>query len=235
MTPDENAKKYGAEYPAAITTGAVRLPLLKEARFWRDFGVPQRTHRISRFMDGSASMTLAQLEQEWPGWSDGDRLGFCGACNWLHPQADFPAMLRFVMQAGGPDEWAAIALSIATYLQQDEAFGFLSQALGSVEVGDPGSANLGQALARTRHPAAEAILRRQLAELWQREMLWEPDDFINWEAFVATCTIQHLIDLGAAPADFADQVRRLADHICARNRDSCRNFLGKHYEWLGSG
>jgi hypothetical protein len=70
--------------------------------------------------------------------------------------------------------------------------------------------------------------------VWSHPTLWDAADFINWVGFDATTCIAHLIELGASPSDFTEQVRRLSEHVCAHNRKSCRNFLSKHYSWLGS-
>ena len=78
----------------------------------------------------------------------------------------------------------------------------------------------------------QRVLRTHLSALWSHPSLWDDDEFINWIAYGATCSIEHLIDVGARPGDFADHVRQLAKHACAGNRDSCRNFLSKHYSWL---
>jgi len=40
--------------------------------------------------------------------------------------------------------------------------------------------------------------------------------------------------LGAPASDFAEQVRKLSEHVCSGNRKSCRKFLSKHYSWLKS-
>jgi hypothetical protein len=76
------------------------------------------------------------------------------------------------------------------------------------------------------------LLRAHLAALWSHPALWDHDDFINWVGFDATTCIAHLVELGAPSSDFTEQVRRLSEHVCSGNRDSCRNFLSKHYSWL---
>src|SRR2546426_756591 len=151
-------------------------------------------------------------------------------CSWLHEQPDFPEMVRFIMQHGSPDEWSAAALHAASQLPQDEAFDILFRALRTVELGH--ASNLTQAIAKTKHPSADATLHRHLDAVWEHPALWNNADFINWLAFEATTCITHLIELGASPEDFVAQVRRLSWHVCSHNRDSCRNFLSKHYSWL---
>ncbi len=232
MNITELIRRYGDEYPAAVVSDGIRLPLRKERRFSRSYHSEEHKLgcEISRFMDGSASITSAQLQQEWPSWNKETRMDFCAAYHWLNKQPDFPEMLRFIMQHGGPDEWSAIALDVASRLPQNEAFEILLRALRTMELGR--ASNITQAIAATKHPGAEATLRRHLDVLWRHPDLWHDADFSNWIAFEATTCIRNLIDLGAPPEDFNEQVRLLSEHSCSGNRNSCRNFLAKHYAWL---
>ncbi|HYG21426.1 MAG TPA: hypothetical protein VEH04_01505 [Verrucomicrobiae bacterium] len=232
MKMSDLKRLYGDEYPKAVIMDGMRLALRSERPFSRSYHSQERKMgaEISRFMDGSASITASELQQEWPSWTDDIRIDFCQSCSWLHEQLDFPEMLRFIMQHGKPEHWSGIALSVASQLPRDEAFGTLVRALSGGELKH--SSNICQAISHTKHPNADATLRRHLATLWSHPSLWEDADFTNWAAFdVATC-IAHLIELGAAPTDFTEQVRRLSEHACAGNRRSCRNFLSKHYSWL---
>lgn len=225
-------KQYGDEYPAAVVVDGIRLPLSSERRFSRSYRSSEHKlgAEVSRFMDGSASMTASELQQEWPGWTEDMRSDFCQSSCWMHDQSDFSEMLRFIMEHGGPQDWSGIALSVASELPRDEAFDTLVRALRSTELGH--SSNISQAIAHTKHPDAEATLRRHLAALWSHPALWDDDAFSNLVSFDVTTCIAHLIELGAAPTDFTEQVRRLSEHVCSRNRESCRNFLSKHYSWL---
>jgi hypothetical protein len=231
---EEARRSFGKEYPAAVIQNGVRMPLGRETRFMRVYCLPDKKeeHHISRFMDGSASITASELQREWPTWTEYERIEFCQACCWLGGQPDFPVMLRFIMQHGSPDDWSGITSSVAVHLPRAEAFEILLRALRATEIGR--CSNFTQAIAITKHPEAETTLRQHLDTLWAHEKLWDTDAFINWVAFDATTCIAHLIELGAPPADFEDQIRRLSQHICPQNRDSCRNFLAKHYAWLTS-
>ena len=208
------------------------MALSRETRFSRHYDSADRKRgtTISRFMDGSASITLAKLVQDWPTLTERDRMDFCQSCCWLRGQADFPDMLRFLIEHGRADEWSALALPIAANLRRDEAFEFLVGALHKTRVGK--RSNFAQAIAQTKHRKAEAALRRHFQSAWSHKSLWSDDKFINWVAFDATTCIAHLVELGASPRDFEKQVRKLSEHVCQHNRDSCRNFLGRHYRWL---
>src|SRR5947208_1670622 len=54
------------------------MKLVRETRWRREYrqeGMEGGYH-ISRFADGSASITLAQLKAEWPGWSSWEKQDF---------------------------------------------------------------------------------------------------------------------------------------------------------------
>lgn len=226
---------YGEEYPQAITQKGIRYPLAREHRFSRSYDRPDLKEGIivSRFMDGSVGITLAELAEAWPAWTSWDRTDFCQECSWLSGRDDFPEMVRFIMKNGGLKEWSALAQSIATKLPRDEAFGFLLTALESAKPGKQG--NLIQGIALTGHPDVEPVLRKQLALLLAEPAAWIDDKFVNWLAGDAIVCIEYLIKSGIPPNELEPQVRRLAEHVCERNRRKCVNFLSKHYPWLKEG
>ena len=225
-------KVYGPEYPAAVVMNGVRMAMRAERRFSRSYRseADKTGTSVSRFMDSTASITAKELSQEWPAWDQDTRIDFCQACCWLREQPDYPEMLRFVMKHGGTVEWSAVALGVAGHLPQEEAFNSLLAALRETAIGR--TANITQAIAGTKHPSAEGTLRRHLQAIWVDAALWDDDKFLNWVAFDAATCIGHMIELGVAPAEFEDQVRRLSRHVCGRNQESCRHFLSKHYTWL---
>jgi len=206
----------GEEYPAAVVKEGTRMVLAVETRFTRQYQVPESemgtakfgAWDISRFMDGSASMTAEQLRREWPTWTEWERVEFCQSSVWLHKQIDYPEMLRFIMQHGAPRNWSATAGSIAVTLPAEEAFRFLEGALGASEVGN--CSNIIQAIAITKHPDAEAILRKHLEAVWQQPELRKENDRVNLIAFEAKTCIDSLIALGVSPGEFEDKVRKLS-------------------------
>src|SRR6266536_3233625 len=164
-------KLFGDEYPAAVVSDGIRMPLRRARRFSRSYHSEEhkKGSEVSRFMDGSASITSSQLQQEWPSWSEDVRMDFCQACAWLHEQPDFPDMVRFIMQHGGPDEWSAVALHAASHLPQAEAFDLLTRALRSVDLAQ--ACNISQGISLTKHPDADRVLRAHLAALWSHPSL----------------------------------------------------------------
>jgi len=233
MNANALKKAFGSDYPEALLFEGVRMPLALETRFTRYYHTEQAGtggHTVSRFSDGSASITAEQLKGEWPAWTSDQRLDFCGACVWLYQQSDFGEMLRFVMLNGGPEEWTCIAQPVASNLPRDEAFRFMRDALSAVGVGR--SANIIQAVAITKHPEAQETLRKHLQVVWAHPDMWHANAWLNQVAFEAVVCVQYLLELESPPADFEDKVRRLSEHACQGNQDSCRRFLSKHYSWL---
>ena len=222
---------YGDEYPDAVNILGVRMSLKREGRFSRYYHSNEKNAgaEVSKFEDGTASISMAQLRNEWSGWSALDRLEFASACRWLRGQPDFPDILRFLMSQDDVTLWSCLALPVGDSLPQEEAFELL---VGSLNRLDAHTANITQGIAATKHPLAKEVLSKHLDQLWQHPRIWEDDPFTNWPAFDAICCIQHLLQLGVSPAALEDKVRLLSGHACAGTRESCAGFLHEYYDWL---
>lgn len=222
---------YGSEYPEAVTTFGIRMPLVRETRFLRIYENEAEKFgtAVSRFEDGSAYFSLIELETGWLSWTDKDRLGFAQACSELHEDPDFPDVLRFLMKHGDQNICSTIAGLVAYKLSQVEAFSLLADKLAQT---DSVLANLIQAIAITKHPDAPGLLRDTLDQLWKKPDLWDDDAFLNWTAGDVIACIEYLLELGADPAEFDEKVRALNEHPCSGNRDSCRRWLRASYPWL---
>jgi hypothetical protein len=229
----DHTNEFGDEYPDAVTMDGVRMPLFLETRVSRNYESDDGMIgiQVSRFQDGSASLTAPELVRDWASWSDDLKTDFCSSSHALYEQGEFPEMLRFIMKHGRPEHWAGIALSVATRLPRDEAFATLVRALDETDLGSQ-SSNISHAIAHTRHPDSEAVLRRHLADLWQHSRLWDTGDNPNWIAHALTWCIANVIELGAPPAEFAEQVRQLVDRVSAHDHETVRRVLSPHYSWL---
>jgi hypothetical protein len=86
MDGEQLKKMFGDEYPAAVIDNGTRMPLRLETQFTRYYNSQERKQgtNVSRFMDGSASMTATDLEREWLAWTAWQRLDFCQSCCWLY-------------------------------------------------------------------------------------------------------------------------------------------------------
>jgi hypothetical protein len=152
-------RDFGPDYPAfLLDRDGTPIPLHRERRWSRQYRHPTRklTHLISRFYDGSASISFVELSAEWPHWTVAGRHEFSSNCRWLESRADFVDMLRFLLREGDPNDWSSIALSVARAFSSEEGFALLGGALDSTPIEQ--SANLLQAISMTRHPSAVARL-----------------------------------------------------------------------------
>lgn len=151
-------KLYGDEYPEAVACNGHRLPLSHETRFMRHYSGPKMSTSVSRFSDGFAHITLAELCSAWDSWEALERYDFAHSLMGLEAHEDLPEMLRFLLSHGSECEWA-IAQMVARHLPQDKAFDRLVTLLAKT-----GSANNpGHRLDEASR--GEEVLRNQLAQL----------------------------------------------------------------------
>jgi hypothetical protein len=121
----------GDEYPRAVNVQGMRMPLARESRFLRVYrdDVHGAAMEVSRFMDGTATMTPSVLDAEWTGWDEELQVELCKGLWWVDAEDDREEMLRFVMRRGNPRHWSAVAPSVACYLEDEEAFALLWKAV----------------------------------------------------------------------------------------------------------
>ncbi len=230
---------FGEEYPAVILIRGVRVPLRLETRFIRYFPNPEpwlpRQNddlEISRFVDGSVTVTLAQLPTEWAAWTEHDRMDFCRSIDDLQllEQPDLPAMVEFIVHHANYDELSCVAPCVPRIFPQEEAFRLLLVALENSAIGH--GTNIVQAIAGTKHPQAIATLRTQLQSVLNHSALWEDASFVNWVAYEGVYCIRYLIELGAPPVEFEELARKFAQHPCRRIRQSCLKLFSRYYAGL---
>lgn len=233
LSRDQMIKSHGSEYPDAVVFNGVRMPLVREGRFQRVYENPElkRGTVVSRFMDGTAEITLSELQELWPTWTWIERHDFTNATRWLHEHAEFPGILRYMLDHGNTEDFCTIALPVSCGLPKDEAFARLSDILDQMPIHR--SANITQAIAHTKHPDALERLRQHLPKILSDPRLMEPADFCNDVAYAAACCIEHLLLLNAPSDEFEAHVRRLSGHPSASTLDSLRRRLSKYYPWLG--
>jgi len=205
-----------------------KMKLSRETRWHRKYALeePKSFYMESKFRDGSASITLAQLEAEWPKWSDSERVDFCqevGSATFPY----LPDILRFVMRHGEVGHWSAIALDIVAFLPADEAIPFLKDAYVHCEIGH--AANILQALSKSGAPEAHKIHRAYLEQVWVHADLLKQEQHINGIASEAVFCIAHLLGLGEPAAEFEDKFKVLASHPNEVNREMAKGFLGKYF------
>ena len=236
---DDWIRPLGEEYPAAVEIGATRTPLAYETRFKRHYieRKPDGESHIgvSRFLDGTASITLQQLEGEWSTWRDADRADFCASMHDLENigQEDFAEIIQFLLENAEVDILGPVVLGLPVRrpFPPEETFHLLTGVLRRSSVEH--TAAVIRALGLTQHPGAEPTIRRHLAAIITDPATWVDADFFNRKAQDLAYCILSLVKLGAPPAEFDQIVRRLSEHACERNREWCRRNFAQHYAWLG--
>lgn len=232
MTEADLRNIYGEEYPAAVTSFGIRMPLVRETRFNRHYSNEEHNYStsVSKFADNSASISFELLKAEWKDWTDKDRRDFCIASWHLHDQQDFPDIIRLIMGDQDEKNWSTVANLVANALPADEAFPLLAAALERTS--SLPESNLIQAIALTKHIEAVPFINSRLDELWRRSEIWNDDSFLNWTAADAINAIGYLIELGENPAPYEEKVRALLGHPCKGNQDAVRRNLHEYYDWV---
>lgn len=220
---------FGKDYPNQFEQYGHIFQLIRETRWnrmFRSFSCNTQT-TISRFHDGSASITPEELETEWMMWNDGERWDFCNAIAWL-PAEGRERICRFLACHATLDNLHNNVLTISTHLPATESVPWLIRCLAQRP---PGTAsNFLQALAHTKAPEAGPHIRLRLDECFAHPDFAKDDPFLNWIAAESLNAIKDLIELGYSPSDFREQALKLANHICAGVRDSFDRWLRKHYD-----
>ena len=158
--------RFGPSYPAFLVgRDGARYELAQERRFSRIFRAPEarRLIVISRFVDGSASMSLRELTEAWPTWGRRDRSDFCQNVHGLGQHPEYAGMLELVFTLGDSEARASVAIELVEVLPTDEAYALLDAELSRAPLET--YPNLVQALARTRHPNALSDLEKLLETL----------------------------------------------------------------------
>jgi hypothetical protein len=182
----------------------------------------------SRFSDGTATVTLAELQADWPHWNEDERLDFCHSFVCTVDVSDREEILRFLVQDSEPAVRMTIALSVAKYLPPQEAVQVLKE---WCQTGEPGRcANYFQALALTKDPGALDFLRDCFQRVWKCEGIMESSTFQNWIALDAMWCIRHLLELGEDVCALRSAYETLKNHACAGTRDQTRRWLSQHFE-----
>ena len=230
MALDDVTNEFGPEYPSVIRCNGGRFVLSKETAVSRHYSSENRDrfYIISKFMDGSATMSIQQLRISWQAWTAQEKLEFCQACKWLGDQNDFIDMLRYVMKHGDSSHKGAIACSVAKHLPQAEAFTVLVHSLST----DNGVANIAQGIVLTSHPGARNVLSGLLDHLWSESTATPTEMHFKGRAFDMICTIQCLLELGAPSKTFTDKIRSIFDGSSPEERDYCSRHLRRHYRWM---
>ena len=203
-----------------------------ETRWTRHYSKkPHRRMRYSesRFMDGSATITLAELERDWAKWTDSEKMDFSHSfATWGRDVPERAEILRFLVANGDHEScWWAIAMSIAIEFPVEESVPVIRAWCESSKVGH--AANYHQAIALTGDPTAHAILEAGFRRTWNTPGLMNDDEFINQIASDAIWCMKHMLELAEDPERFRAAYVALTGHPCQRVRDQTGRWLSEHF------
>ena len=201
--------------------------LVRESRWSREYQNEAGTESFleSRFLDGSANISLSQLQTQWCDWTIEEQLDFCQAFN--HYQGrEHKELLRYLNTHGDERVWQSIAISIAIHLPVEEAVKFLRDKIKDAKTGS--AANLFQACWITRSSQLIPVLRQALKQRWESPDLMTPDPFCNWTAHDVIWCIDALLRLGVSNNQLRMYYERLINHP-TMGSDVCK-WLGERFE-----
>jgi hypothetical protein len=192
--------------------------IIRETRWSRVYAKPDKPryrYIESRFRDGTASITLDELQRDWHKWPEDEKIDFCRSLVWAQVP-DRKDILRYLIDHGDHCTWAAIALLVALELPSHESIPALKRWCESCDVGR--GANYYQAIAQTGDPEAHDILTSCFHRIWNSDGLMDNADFGNWVAYDAICCVEYLLELNEAPEPFRTVFETLKSHPCDRTR-----------------
>ncbi len=192
---------------------------------------PERLYRYSesRFMDDSATVTLAELQRDWNAWPKHEKVDFAQSFSAWGRIAEREPILRFLVAHGDHEtSWPSIAQSVACEFPVVESVPILRRWCESCQVGH--GANYYQAIALTGDPEAHVILSACIHRIWTTPGLMDNARFVNSIAFDAVCCLQYLLKLGEDPGQFRTAYAALTSHPCEQIRDRASRWLSEYFE-----
>jgi len=209
------------------------MQLVKETRWSRQYEMdPQTKFFESKFADGTADISVSQLEDEWGTWSVVERADFCQAVTQSR-LPHLPDILRFIMLNGDFASVETVANSIARNLPAEEAVPYITDMCKTVPVGK--GAKFYQALALMRPAFCRDTLMLCLNRTWADSRFLSEDEVFDWVANDAVCLIEYLVQLGQNPGTLADKYKVLVRHPNNVNKQSAINRLSPFFPGYPTG
>lgn len=209
------------------------MQLVKETRWSRQYEMdPQTKFFESKFADGSADISVSQLEDEWGTWSVVERADFCQSVTQSR-LPHLPDILRFIMLNGDFASVETVANSIARNLPAEEAVPYITDMCKTVPVGK--GAKFYQALALMRPAFCRDTLMHCLNRTWSDSRFLSEDEVFDWVANDAVCLIEYLVQLGQNPGTLADKYKVLVRHPNNVNKQSAINRLSPFFPGYPTG
>ena len=188
------------------------------------------TYHQSKFIEGEAKITLNELAERWPRWSENERHDFCSAysCGNTKSSGD---IFRFLATDTTDLIRSTIALGVAVSLDTDEAYPILKKWASEAPIGH--RANYFQAITVTNHPSASDSVNSEFDELCSHPQLMDDADWYNDIAMDLVWCIQHLLQLDV-PAEYLRPIyAKLKTHPCQKIRDQVDRWLAKSFDGGG--
>ena len=208
-----------------------RRPIMRETRWSRTRGYSDETTTYtsfeSKFLEGTASITLAELSQLWLAWNTEEKLDFslAIACDESLKHAE---VLRFLMKNGDHVVWSTIAPSVARGLPKKESLPFLRARCEETEVGTAG-ANYYQALTMAGDPDALRRLKEWLNRIMQDPRLGKQEPTRNYIALDLVWCIKYLLELGEPPETLRQYYELLTNHPNPYSRRYAQDRLSEYF------
>jgi len=183
----------------------------------------------SKFADGSATITMEELSEQWPTWRPEEKADFCYAIN--EAKLDIlPDIYRYIMTVDPPDyeSWSAIAAWVVRKLPESEFSPWLEEACITCPVGK--GEKLMQAFALSKTPKAVETLRKCLHRAWNNPQIFVAEGYIDHAAMDAVVCMECLLQMNQGSPDFAEKYQVLANHGIAVNRESAVSRLSMYFK-----
>jgi len=201
--------------------------LKTETEWSRTFSKQGGTYHQSKFLEGEASITLAELVERWPSWSEPERHDFCCAFS-CGDVRDSGEIFRFLATDETDLIRSTIAIGVAVALGPGEAYPILKSWASDAQIGN--RANYFQAIAITRHPDAVGALQSEFDELCMHPCLMEDSDWYNEIAMDLVWCIQNLLELGISPETLRQTFTKLEQHPCQKIRAQVLQWLAESFD-----
>jgi hypothetical protein len=204
------------------------MELVHETRWSRHYSFEEMQTRLyqSKFADGSATISMEQLEAEWPAWRLEDKLDFCQAVT-AAKFSHLPDVLRFVMQNGDFDLWSEISAWVVRLLPAQESIPFIVEKARQSPIGK--GWKFFAALALSNAPEAIPTLRDCLHRIWSDPRLFAETGYFNAVANDATACLENLLLLQDRSPELTDKYNQLITHPIALNRQNAVTRLSPYF------
>ena len=220
----------------ALVTLIVFLLHQPEERKWDDVAYESRWYHTavdpsgtitlrSVFADGSQTITVDQLNKEWPNWSHGDRIDFSASFSDSAVRINnADEILRFLLANGDSQTNSNIAINVAEMLPAYEAFALLSEWCTTCEVGN--RASYFHAIGYVDDERKQEVLGQCLDQISTHPSLFDKTESGYGVAIEATYFAEAMLRCGVKIDKATQLIRALSiEHPQKPIRERCRRLL----------